>query len=616
MKKSFIILLGLFAVWLSVFTQKPPIKFGKIEKADLEMQYYERDSSAPAVILCDYGRFNGNTLRFTRLLRIKILKKEGLNWADKIFPTSSKSNIRGVTYNLENGEVIEEKLKPSSIFEERVTEHYYRMRVAMPDVKVGSVFDIEFNHFFIPVEWDFQNTIPVKWSELILEPTPHLTFQKKFYGYERLFITEDIRWVGKDMPAMKEEPFVNSIYNYITKFEFDILTVATRPFTTTWNAVATYLDDNSRFGDALSGAMFLSGIAKEIKEKYTNDEDMLKAAFEHVKMVKWNEDEDLFISSPNLSYAYRKQIGNSADINIILIQLLKKLGFETYPVIMSTRSNGILSPISPSLQKLNYVIAYTKINEKPYLLDATEELIPYYLLPKRCLNWQGRLLKDDCNNWIELTSPGKEKDLMMYDLNLLENMTLQGTLSCKKIDYAALDFRKHYKEFNSYEEFLEDYTKDKPGISILDSRIEKLDSIYFPVVENYDITIHDQLNVLDDEIYFIPMLYQQIKENPFKIEERKYPVDFAYPFDRTLIIKISFSDHYKISSLPDPISIRLPDNSGRFVYSVTGLNNLIQVTCKFSIEKSLFLPNEYMLLKEFYNQIIMKHSEPIILNKI
>ena len=68
MKKSFIILLGLFAVCLSVFTQKPPIKFGKIEKADLEMQYYEGDSSAPAVILCDYGRFNGNTLRFTRLL--------------------------------------------------------------------------------------------------------------------------------------------------------------------------------------------------------------------------------------------------------------------------------------------------------------------------------------------------------------------------------------------------------------------------------------------------------------------------------------------------------------------------------------------------------------------
>ena len=270
-------LLAASAFYMSAFSQKPPIKFGKIDKSDLEMQYYEIDSSASAVILCDYGRFNGTTLEFTRLLRIKILKKEGLSWADRIFPTMSKSEIRGITYNLEDGEIVKEKLKVSSIFEERVTDDYYRMRVTMPNVKVGSVFDIEFHHFFIPIEWDFQNTIPVKWSELILEPTPFITFQKKFFGYEQLFISDNIRWVGKNMPAIKEEPYVNSIYNYITKFEFDLLNINAPGYylnlTTSWNAVATYLHKNSRFGDAMYNAMFLNGIAKEISEKYTNDED-------------------------------------------------------------------------------------------------------------------------------------------------------------------------------------------------------------------------------------------------------------------------------------------------------------------------------------------------------
>jgi hypothetical protein len=422
------------------------------------------------------------------------------------------------------------------------------------------------------------------------------------------------------MPAVKEEPYVNSIYNYITKFEFDLLSINAPGFylnlTTSWNAVATYLYKNSRFGDAMYSAMFLSDIAIEIREKHTNDEDMLKAAYEHVKTVKWNEEENLFISAPNLSYPYKKQIGNSADINIILIQLLDKLGFEVYPVIMSSRSNGLLSPVSPSLQKLNYVIAYAKINDKQYLLDATEELIPYHLLPKRCLNWQGRVLKKDYNTWIELTTSGKEKEMMEYDLNLLENMTLLGTLKCEKYEYAAFDFRKYYKGFNSHEEFLEDYTKNKPGLSILNSRIEKLDSIYLPVSENYDIAISNQLNVMDDEIYILPLLYQQMKENPFKIEERKYPVDFAYPFDKTYIIKISVPDNYQISSLPEPVYVRLPDNSGKFVYSITSFNNLIQVTCKFAIDKSMFLPDEYQILKEFYNQMIKKYSEPIILRKI
>ncbi len=74
------------------------------------------DSTAPAVILCDYGYFNGNTFTFTRLLRIKILSKEGYDWANRTFTTFSKSNIRGITYNLEDGKVVEEKLKRSSIF--------------------------------------------------------------------------------------------------------------------------------------------------------------------------------------------------------------------------------------------------------------------------------------------------------------------------------------------------------------------------------------------------------------------------------------------------------------------------------------------------------------------
>jgi len=621
MKRYIFTLLAASTFYLSVFSQKPPMKFGKIDRSDLEMQYYELDSSASAVILCDYGHFNGNTLEFTRLLRIKILKKEGLSWADKVFPTVSKSNIRGMTYNLDNDEIVEEKLKPPSIYEEKVSDDYYRMRVAMPNVKVGSVFDIEFSHFFIPAEWDFQNTIPVKWSELVLEPTPYLSFKKNFFGYEGLYISEDNRWIGKDMPALKEEPYVNSIYNYITKFEFDILDIHApglffQSFTTSWDAVAKFLKDNSQFGAVISNSMYLNSIAQEIKEDYTTDQERLKAAYEHIKSVKWNENEALYASSSSLGYVYKKQIGNSSDINIMLMQLLKIIGFETYPVIMSTRSNGILSPISPSLQKLNYMIVYANVNEKPYLLDATEELLPYYLLPKRCLNWQGRLIKEDNTMWIELNTPGQEKESMEYDLTLQEDMSLKGTLRCERFEYAAFDFRKKYKEFNSHNEFLEDMVKSMPGTTIINSRLEKLDSIYFPVVENYEVVIKNQIDVIDNEVYLRPMLCHQIKENPFKIEERKYPVDFAYPIDRTILLKILIPNKYEVLNKPAPTSIKLPENSGSFLYSITNFGNAIQIVCKFSIKKSLFLPDEYVILKEFYNQIIKKHSEPIIFTKI
>ena len=62
-----------------VTAQKAPIKFGKIDKANLENNVYAPDSSAAAVVLCDYGNFTMTRFQTVRTLRIKILKKEGLS---------------------------------------------------------------------------------------------------------------------------------------------------------------------------------------------------------------------------------------------------------------------------------------------------------------------------------------------------------------------------------------------------------------------------------------------------------------------------------------------------------------------------------------------------------
>ena len=53
---SFTLIILLIDV-VSSMAQKAPVEFGKIEKADLEMRVYDKDTSAVAVILCDYGFF-------------------------------------------------------------------------------------------------------------------------------------------------------------------------------------------------------------------------------------------------------------------------------------------------------------------------------------------------------------------------------------------------------------------------------------------------------------------------------------------------------------------------------------------------------------------------------
>ena len=402
--------------------EKAPIKFGDISKADLLNNVYAPDTSAPAVVLCDYGYFTESRFQFVRILRIKILKKEGYPMANQTFSVDSKASIRGITYNLEGNEIVETKLKNESIFKTRVTDDIFEMRVAMPNVKVGSIIDIQFMYIGIPSEWDFQQEIPVVRSELVIEPSTYLTFSKNFFGYIPLTVGTNTRWVSENVPAFKPEPYMTSSKNYRTRFEFDLESVSFpgyyKEYTTSWDAVRELLYNSTYFGIVLNADGYIKSEAKDIKLRGGSQEDLIRMAYDYVKKIKWDETNRLFTDKTGLNSAYKEGKGNSAEVNLALIQLLRKLDFNAGPVVMSTRSNGRLSAFKPSLNKLNYVIAAVFTDKDTLLLDATEANCPYYLLPMRDLNGQGRYMDKNLNGWLPIQPKKKEKQMVVYTLSL------------------------------------------------------------------------------------------------------------------------------------------------------------------------------------------------------
>jgi hypothetical protein len=620
MKKTLFVLF-LFLLFQQLITgQKAPIKFGDVSLEELKMVSYPEDTSASAVILCDYGYLNTTSLIFTRVLRIKILKTEGYSWANNTFPINEKSAIKGVTTNLENGKIVQEKLKNESIFTVKVTEDSYNTRIAMPAVRVGSVIDIQFYFTGIPNEWKFQEVIPVKYSELILENTPNIRFKYNFFGYQPLATISPTRWVGKNMPAFKVEPYMTSKENYLTKLEFDILDISApgyyQEYSTSWKAISKLLMENENFGNTLSGSLYLNSVANSLESAKLTDEDLLRKAFESVKsVVKWDEKSALLASNSSLGFIYKMKIGNSADINLILYQLLKKLKFDVKLVMMSTRENGILSFLSPSAQKLNYVIVLTETGDKSYLLDATDTYRPYYLVPFRCLNGNGLTVDANNSEMVDLVTVAKEQEHTTYNLTLQDDYSLKGDLSIKKIDYSALNFRQDYHKFNSTDEYLEDFRKDKPGLVINESVIDNIDSIYLPTEEHYKITVNNQLNTIGDEIYILPLLYNQMKDNPFKMEVRQYPVDYGYAIEKTITSIYDIPENYEIAAVPLTFKYNLPGNGASYVYEVIRNGNKVSISSTFSINKTIFLQAEYKSLKEFYNKVIKKQAEPIILKR-
>ena len=141
----------------------------------LKMQVYDKDTSAGAVVLADYGEstitYNQNQgfeLRFERLRRIKILNKSDYDWANFVIPVyktdandEKLTNLKAATFNLEGGKITETRLTKEGIFNEKATDNWANTRITLPNVKEGSVIDIAYSisspFLFNFQDWEFQS---------------------------------------------------------------------------------------------------------------------------------------------------------------------------------------------------------------------------------------------------------------------------------------------------------------------------------------------------------------------------------------------------------------------------------------------------------------------------
>ena len=668
-------LAGILLTGIFVFSQETPIKAGKVSMEELQLQRCEIDTNARAMVLCDEGKsyfdYNSNTgwtLHFDRLLRVKIFTNEGYDWADheiELYKTPSSKEKLGklkcFTYNLKDGKIVKEKLKSSDVYYEERTKNREYAKFSMPQVREGSVIEIEYSiiseFFFNLNSWYFQKDIPIAWSEYTIDIPEFLIYKMDMRGYIPLYINESgsesrsvmltekvstgdkyVRssafetgvydyvvnikhWVAKDVPAfIKEEP-LTSVENYISKMDFELASYEPRygqheHYTKTWEDINELLLSDGDFGMQLNGGGFIKDMAEEIAAAAATPEERMVIAYNTIKNhMKWTEINSVS-TSQSLRGAFNDGKGNSADINLLLVLLLDKLEIDSDPVVLSTRAHGIVSPIQPTLSKFNYVIAAAYIGDAVYLMDATDPMVPFGLLPKRDLNDQGRIISKKRPGWVNLMIDRPFKDFTMSSFTINDDLVLTGGMQTGCNDYAALAARKKVNSYTSEDDYIQSIKDKHPGLQVTEYELINRTDYNEPYKEKFQVTLSDQIVDACDILYFTPMFTAAIDENPFKLEERKYPVEYPYTMDMGYMASITIPEGYTIDEVPQNAMVQLPNKAGSFIYSVTQMGNVLQVMSKIQINKNFFLPDDYEFLKAFYDHIITKHGEQVVLKKI
>ena len=69
--------------------------------------------------------------------------------------------------------------------------------------------------------------------------------------------------------------------------------------------------------------------------------------------------------------------------------------------------------------------------------------------------------------------------------------------------------------------------------------------------------------------------------------------------------------------MPKGLRLNLPEEGGRYQFLLSATaDGRIMVSSKLILKKAVFYTEEYPVLKQFFDQIIAKHAEQIVLKKI
>jgi hypothetical protein len=647
-------------------------KLGKVSIAELEQKVHPKDTVAVAAILFkkgkvtfDYSQSDGFVMYTEVITRIKIYKKEGYDWANKGIKYYLASDYKervvfsdANTYNLIGGKIEKTKLKSEGEFDEVVNKYVGLKKITMPNVKEGSVIEYKYiirtPNIGSMRDWDFQTSIPVDYSEFktyIPEYYVYKPLMKGFvvpkitnevnrrtisYNYrdktvpgetvvhststENLEFNENITIYRADnLAAMKEESFVNNIDNYTTSVALE-LTMTKYPnqafevFATDWDAVVKNIYDSADFGTELNKKDYFEDGLKVALAGLTTQDEIILGVLNYVKStVKWNDYYGYFCND-GVRKAYKDKTGNVAEINLMLTAMLRNAGLKANPVLVSTRANGIA--IFPNRGAFNYVIAAVETPNGLILLDATSKFSTPNVLPFRDLNWQGRLIrKDGTSEEVDLMPKQASNDYIMMSYAIDATGKITGKLRRQRTNHNAMSFRSEI-ENTKEEEYLEKLENENEKIEIGDySRTNEKD-IQLPITETCSFSGTNLCELIGEKMYINPLLFFTKEHNPFKQEIREYPVDFGYPFLDKYTINIDIPEGYMVETLPKSAQLNMEDNLGSFKFISNASENKIQLSITHQINTPIVSSEYYPMLKEYYQGMIAKETEKIVLKKV
>lgn len=652
----------LFSVFLFCLVQVSSAQslihpFGEPTVQELNMSEYKDDPEAAGVVLYERGHYQVELIENRIYLTYEIHRKtkvldasrfKGADVAVSYYHGTGRdsdekiTNFRAITHNGSRKLPVNEK----ELYHVKDDTYWANARFSFPDVKDGSILEYSYKlispYFEHLKGWSFINYYPTLYSELTTELPGNFIYSKTLYGDKKLDV-EDVSikkscfhlpgyrvpgdcevsvFVMKNIPALNEEEFMLSPYNYSPYLKFELVQVTDMVgrkhyIASSWKTLDDYFNADSNLGRELTNSGYMK---KQLPNEILNISDKTeraKAVYYFIqKHMHWNQHRRL-MTHTDIKNAFTKKTGHSSEINLILINALEAAGLDAKAMLIATRNTLMPSKVHPVLTGFNYLVARLDIDGKIYHLDATSKNTSFGLLPIYCLNGDGRVLDFKKGSFWEPVTP-YNRNVHYVNVNLKANENGQFSGTAEEIYAGYIDLYMRVQDGNLImEELLKRKQNQNEQLNLTNFEIENRNNPDQPYKEKYDFTFIEK-NINKGDTYYISTFTFQpyMNSNPFVNNYRKYPIDLYFPFVNTYTVNFDLGNQYEVLKVPENKTISLPNNDGILNVKYEVSDNSVVMRMNFRLNNYHYPTEAYAALQEFFTQLMEAQSGVLELRKI
>ncbi|MBC7849767.1 MAG: DUF3857 domain-containing protein [Chitinophagaceae bacterium] len=637
-------ILFLLLLCVSFFHLNAQVKapsYGSVTMIEMDIKECSFDKEADAVILLDVASVHHNDERnliMARRVRLKVLKESGIDEGNIRIPFYRKDEgefireIQGYVHNVStDGRVVIKELEKNSIFTQQVNEYYSEIRIAMPDVKVGSIIEYQYRsimkHWGFLDQWAFQTDLPTMIShyDLTILPSAEFAYNVVHRADQPIDVKPNINegkisFEMRNVPGLRDEPYMDAMSDYQQRVIFQLSKFqgsnggVTR-LTDTWQKLNRELYTHHDFGKA---------IAKDISDAKPFIKS-IEALSEFEKMdtickfvrngFSWNGLTSKYMTG-SIRQVWEKRSGTNGELNLLLVNLLADAGLKVSAMLASHRSHGKINLNYPFIDKFNAVVAFVNISGNKYILDATDRVTPIGMIPFSLINTYGFVIDNRSVAPIPLSNKAHtQSTTTIVQASMSDNGIISGNMNIITNGYTKINREQVFKKGGIEDMKKYYYLKEETDIQVDSVAVSGAynDSVHLEEKYKFKMSMPQSGDYLTINL----ALFTDMSKSPFVSDNRFTDVNFGTAVSKIVHQFIDVSSGLIVDAIPSNISLTMPDKSLQFVRTITYDKNANRVSIQTSLQitNPVYPAEQYPEVKEFFKKMTQLANEPLVLKK-